>query len=72
MYVCGFACSLRVALPSLPSTYSAAIRSASASAMANPVSVICSGPRMRRAKKSSSDWPETTSTTRPSTSVDTE
>jgi hypothetical protein len=44
----------------------------SASGTANPVSTIPSGSKIRSAKKVASDWPETTSTTRPSTSVATE
>jgi len=53
-----------------PLVYSVASRSASS--VQNAVSVMPSGPKILVAKNSSSGCPDATSTTRPSTSVDTE
>jgi hypothetical protein len=56
--------------PSAPSAYKLASRSASS--VWNPVSLMPSGPKILLAMNWSSRSPETTSTMRPSTSVDTE
>jgi CubicO group peptidase (beta-lactamase class C family) len=50
--------------------YSAARRPRSSSGTWNRVSVMPSGSKMRVRKNSSSDWPDTTSTTRPRMSVE--
>ena len=67
------ASSLAAELPGAAlGVYRAASRSRSGSPTQNDVSVMPSGPKIRSAKNSSRLWPETTSTTRPSTSVATE
>jgi hypothetical protein len=53
-------------------TYRAARLFAASSAIQKAVSVMPSGSKMRSAKNRSSDWPDATSTTRPSTSLETE
>jgi hypothetical protein len=56
--------------PVAASVCGSAMRSALAPVASKAVSVIPSGPVIRAAKNSAKSWPETTSTTRPSTSVD--